>query len=207
LFQDDAALWQGVCRGHRSSINKARRNGVTIEARKIDDESLSEFETLYNETMERNQADPLWWHFPSSYFKNYVNCLGEEKILLFNAQYKGEIIASYLILHEFQTAYYHFGGSRELDFNLRANNLLIYEIALWAKKRGYRWFHLGGGIQPDDGVFRFKSGFSKSQALLFSCGRIHDQNRYTQLCSIKESWDLSRNIPPQQSSFFPAYRR
>jgi hypothetical protein len=205
LHQDLASLWQGICRGHRSSINKARRSGVTVEVAKVDGENLHVFELLYEETMERNQADPLW-RFPASYFKNCIDCLGENRVALFNAKYNGEVIASYLVLHEYQTVYYHFGGSREIDFNLRANNLLIYEIALWAKSKGYRWFHLGGGIEPDDGVFRFKSGFSKDRARLYSYSCIHDQNKYSQLAAMKTAWDLSNKTISKPSHYFPVYR-
>lgn len=205
LLQSETDLWKGVCRGHRSSINKARSIGVTIERRRPDDEGLNTFQEIYNETMKRNKANSQWY-LPPNYFRNCVKCLTESHTSLFNAMYGGQIIASYLILHGFQTAYYHFGGSREEDFKLRANNLLIYEIAIWAKKKGYKWFHLGGGIHPNDGVYRFKAGFSKKQTGLYSSNNIHNQKKYNQICAIKKSWDFSHHIKSIQTNFFPAYK-
>jgi serine/alanine adding enzyme len=205
LNQPEEVLWNGLCRGHRSSINKARRNGVTVEIKEPDEDSLRKFQEIYNETMSRNEAESIW-RLPESYFQNCVKYLGKNNTLLFNALYKENVIASYFIIYGYKTVYYHFGGSQEAEFYLRANNLLIYEIALWAKSNGYRWFHLGGGIKPNDGVFQFKSGFSKNIAPLFSCNLIYNQQEYASLCSKKETWDLSHNAKSTRTFFFPRYR-
>lgn len=154
--------------------------------------------------MDRHNADEIWQLTPE-YFNNCLSCLGKDHIAIFNASYDDQVIASYFVIHGFSTAYYHFGGSHKEAFDLRANNLLIYEIALWAKSMGYRWFHLGGGIEPGDGVYRFKSGFSNTSAHLYSSKIIHIPAIYDQLCQFKNEWNLNRH-ENTRAGFFPAYK-
>lgn len=206
LEQDEAMLWRGLCRGHRSSINKARRHGVQVVREKVAGEALAVFRRLYAETMDRAQASESW-RFPDSYFTNCVGCLGDQRISLFSARLGDETVASYLIIHAYNTVYYHFGGSAEAYFEVRGNNLLLYEIALWAKRQGYRWFHLGGGTSPDDSLYRFKSGFSDMTAMLHSYSKVHDESRYVQLCALKDAWDQAHGTETHKPDFFPAYRR
>ncbi len=202
LRKSNEKLWSEMCRGHRSSVNKARRLGVKISVNDPDKLNLEIFQTLYNETMDRHEADEIWQLTPE-YFNNCVNCLGKEHVKIINAEYEDRVIASYFIIHGYQTAYYHFGGSREEVFSLRANNLLLFEIALWAKSEGYRWFHLGGGIKPDDGVYRFKSGFSATTVPLFSAKTIHIPQTYEYLCQLREDSSYRKKSNPQ---YFPAYK-
>jgi len=115
-------------------------------------------------------------------------------------------VASCLVIHAYETAYYHFGGSSASHFDLRANNLLLFEVALWAKSQGLRWFHLGGGQGPRDSLFRFKAGFSKKAAPLFSYSMIHDSPKYAVLLGMREEYDRRLGIVATQKGFFPAYR-
>jgi hypothetical protein len=206
LRQDETLLWRGLCRGHRSSVNKARRLGVKVVRQPVAGDALTTFQRLYAETMVRTQASE-YWQFPESYFSNCAQCLGHQRVSLFSAMLAGVTVASCLVIHAYNTAYYHFGASAEAYFEARANNLLLYDIALWAKARGYRWFHLGGGHVSDDSLFRFKSGFSRSTVMLCSYSKVHDQETYVQLCRLRDAFDQTHGIASRDSDFFPAYRR
>jgi len=205
LNKTEVELWRGLSRGNQSSINKARQKGVTISREEVSGNALIEFKKLYAETMERQNANQRWI-FPEDYFSNCAEKLGHDHVSLFCAHLNDVIIAEYLILHAYHTAYYHFGGSLEAHFEVRANNLLMYEIALWAKKQGYRWFHLGGGLQNDDSLHKFKSGFSKEETRLYTYSRIFDNKQYSELCSMKNKWDEKEGIISKDTDFFPAYR-
>ncbi len=206
LQKDKDALWKGLSRGNQSSINKSRRLGVEVVREKVSGVPLDDFKRLYMETMARNQATERWL-FPDSYFSSCAACLGEDRISLFSAKLDGITIAQYLIIHAHQTVYYHFGGSSKAYFDMRPNNLLMYEVAMWAKDQGYRWFHLGGGYMPDDSLYRFKSGFSKDNAWLYTYGLVHDEARYARLCEMRDDWDLAHGIIKSENDFFPAYRK
>ena len=205
LTLDKDTLWHGLRKGHRTSVNKARRLGVQVEQEQVADEALAVFRKLYKETMERKQAGEDWL-FPDSYFTNCANCLGDQRISIFSAKVDGVTVASSLIIHAYQTVYYHFAGSSEVYRDYCANNLLLYEVTLWAKAQGYHYFHLGGGYVAGDSLYFFKSGFSNTTAWLYAYKRVHDEKRYTQLCELKNAWNLAQGIQRSVSSFFPGYR-
>jgi serine/alanine adding enzyme len=156
--------------------------------------------------MERNSAGTRWW-FPESYFHNCASCLGEEKISLFSARYQDQTIASFLVMHAYNTLYYHFGGSSEAYFEYRPNNVLMYEIALWGKAQGYGMYHLGGGQRHNDNLYRYKKGFSHDEAYLYTYYRIHNADEYSRLCLLKRQWDREHNIEIHDPGFLPEYRR
>lgn len=205
LTRDEETLWHGLRKGHRASVNKARRLGVQVVREQVADEALAVFRHLYKETMERKQAIEEWL-FPDSYFTNCADCLGDQRISIFSAKVDGVTAASSLIIHAYQTVYYHFAGSSNVYRDYCANNLLLYEVTLWAKARGYRYFHLGGGFVAGDNLYFFKSGFSNTTAWLYAYKQVHDEKRYTQLCELKNAWDLAQGIQRCDSLFFPSYR-
>jgi len=208
LTLSEEELWAGLNRGHRSSINKARKNGVTIDKVICSPGNIRVFNRLYIQTMERNNATERWF-FPDGYFQNCFEQLGVGRISLFFASVNNEIAAAYLLMHDFTNAYYHFGGSDERFYDLRPNNLLMYEIALWLKQQGYLRYHLGGGVSSkvDDSLLRFKSGFSNKKAVLYTYGRIHHRQTYDYLCELKKKHELAKFGIVSGSDYFPLYRR
>lgn len=206
MSEDD--LWRGINRGHRSSINKARREGVVIQKVALDAANLALFNDFYFHTMRRNDAAQRWF-FPENYFQNCIDLLGEERVSLFIAFVNKEPASAYFLIHDFATVYYHFGGSYERFFDQRPNNLLMYEIVLWAKRRGFLSYHLGGGVSSatDDPLFRFKSGFSASRSALYTYGRVHHQATYAELCTLKQKHEQSTSYEVINSDYFPLYRR
>lgn len=201
-------LWKGINRGNKSSINKAKKAGILV--RKVDPvpENFNIFNKLYYMTMERNGASERWF-FPEDYFRNCYELLGQNRVSLFFA-FAGKCVASaYILMHDFSTIYYHFGGSDSRFYDLRPNNLLMYEVMLWAKKQGYMYYHLGGGVtsSPDDNLFRFKAGFSANRSPLYSYCRIHNSQIYEQLCDLKKNYEEKISGKAITSDYFPLYRR
>lgn len=208
LTPGEEALWRGVSRGHRSSIQRARRAGVSVERVAADAVHLAEFERLYALTMQRHRAAERW-RFPDNYFRDCVRLLGPERVSLFLTRVDGAVASAYFLLHDAGIAYYHFGGSDDAFFRLRPNNLLLYETALWAKRDGNRIYHLGGGVTSaeDDNLLRFKSGFGGASATLYTYGRVHDRAAYARLCELKLSHERAMLGRVLDSDYFPLYRR
>jgi len=208
LTPGEEALWQGVSRGHRSSIQRARRAGVSVERVAADAVHLAEFERLYALTMQRHRAAERW-RFPANYFRDCARLLGAARVALFFARVEEAVASAYFLLHDAGIAYYHFGGSDEAYFRLRPNNLLLYETALWAKRGGDRIYHLGGGVtsEEDDNLLRFKSGFGGASATLYTYGRVHDRAAYARLCELKLSHERATLGRSLDSDYFPVYRR
>jgi len=208
LAREETALWQAVSRGHRSSIQRARRAGVGVERVALDAQNFAEFERLYAMTMARHGAADRWY-FPEGYFRTCARLLGPDRVALFFARVDGALASAYLLLHDSGIAYYHFGGSDDAFFHLRPNNLLLHETALWARRAGDRIYHLGGGVtaREDDSLLRFKSGFGGSAATLCTYGRVHDRASYDRLCELKLAHERAALGTTLESDYFPLYRR
>ena len=202
------ALWKALNRGHRSGVNKALRSGVRVERVEPDDGWLAEFNRLYYHTMRRNEASERWF-FPEDYFRNCRDCLGRERVSLFVAKVGEEVAAMYFAMHDFSTIYYHFGASDERFFDMRPNNLLMYEVARWGQEKGFRWYHLGGGVNAaeNDPLFRYKAGFSPKRATLYTYGRVHHRATYDRLCLLKRIHEKTTSGAEIESDYFPLYRR
>ena len=75
----------------------------------------------------------------------------------------------------------------------------------WAKERGNRLMHLGGGVAgAQDKLFDFKTGFSKLRSPFYTWRLVSDPEVYARLC---QKWELATGKtanPPDL--FFPAYR-
>lgn len=201
-------LWSEISNAHRRNILKAKQRGVLIEKVALDSKNCAIFKQLYYRTMNRHQAQRRWF-FPENYFSNCIKCLGDKRVSLFMAYIKDKPISAYLLIHDFKTVYYHFGGSDAKYYQQKPNNLLIYEIALWAKRKGFQYFHLGGGVtsSENDSLFMFKSGFSSDRGTLYSYRIIHNQSLYKRMCNLKKQYDLNNKGKLSNSSYFPYYRQ
>ena len=206
LRKDEPTLYRELTKHHRRNLDKARRLGVVAEPGPADTAGLALFETLYAETMGRVGASARWT-FGESYFCEFVGGLGPDRVSLFHAKREDRILASAMVLRGGDTVYYHLSGSCEEGLLLRANYALIYELALWSKRQGCRRLLLGGGAEPDDGLFRFKAGFSGDRAWFYTANVTYEPRLYRQLCAARDEWDRVQGREPEPSDFFPGYRR
>lgn len=181
----------------RNMIRKAIKNRVEIK--KIDkDESIKDFLSIYNSTMNRNDAAD-YYYFNETYFEETFQLLNPN-IHMFGAYVEGEIIAATLIFTYGDFMHYHLSGALREHLSLGANNLLLYEIAEWGRKQGFESFHLGGGYSGnEDGLYRFKKSFSKLEPLNFYIGKkIHNPHVYKELVNEKGI--------TEDNGYFPLYR-
>ena len=84
--------------------------------------------------------------------------------------------------------------------------MMLHFVSLWAKERGNKKFHLGGGVgASEDNLFFFKSGFSKLRADYYTWRIIFDREMYD---AAEAQWkDLAKVPPDDISQFFPSYRK
>ncbi|MDI6704136.1 MAG: GNAT family N-acetyltransferase [bacterium] len=197
-------IWRDVDRDNRRKINKARRNGITVHFER-NLESVMHFYEMYAETMKRKEARPEYI-FSKSFFYHVFKLL-EGKATLAVARYRGEDIASILHLHLSDFVHAFLACSNSDYIKLHPNNLLFYESIMWAKREGYRIYNLGGGMKKNDSLFFFKSAFSKSTLPFHIYTKIHDEDRYQELCKermrYRERMGEERELRPD---YFPLYR-
>lgn len=202
------SIWSGLSRGQKSSVNRAKRAKVQVSVEPINPGSLEIFSRLYLQTMQRHGAAQKWY-FPDNYFTNCVSNLGCDRVSLMFARVGDRVVAAHMVLHGFNAAYYHFGGSDEAYHEYHAGSLLIFESAIWAARQGYQHYFLGGGVTaaPDDKLYRFKAGFSRESRSLFSYGRILNTEVYEELVRLKRVYEIAQDGCASESNYFPLYRR
>jgi hypothetical protein len=206
LAKGEKEIWQGFSKGNKSSIKKAKREGVHIK-RVASQECLKDFYRLYVSTMRRNEADEFYY-FSLEFFENLFGRL-KENISLFAASFEGRIISAGIFLHCGEYMHYYFSGSDETYLRLCPNNLLLYEAICWAKSEGFKVFNLGGGFHNggDDSLFAFKSSFSSQRVEFYTYSRIHDQKIYDTLCKAHAKFNKIEFSSIEQDAYFPLYRK
>lgn len=182
---------------NRNMIRKAKKNGIVI--REIDkDENMDDFLSIYYSTMKRNDATS-YYYFKEEYFKEAFKLL-DSNLHLFGAYIEGKMISASLIFTYGDFMHYHLSGTLKEYLSLGANNLLLFEVAEWGRKRGVKSLHLGGGYSGnEDSLYKFKKSFSKLEPLKFYIGKkIHNPKLYKKLV-------IEKNIT-EDNGFFPLYR-
>jgi hypothetical protein len=84
--------------------------------------------------------------------------------------------------------------------------LRIDFLRRWAKSRGNRVFHLGGGVGgSEDSLFRFKAGFSQQRHPFHTWRMVADETVYRRLV---KRWESRHGAEADGlDGFFPAYRK
>lgn len=175
---------------NRNMIRKAKKNGVTIARKEIED--FEEFIRMYDETMKKNGADQ-YYSFQKKYFES-LRAL-KENACIFYALFENQPISGSIIYYNDLFMHYHLSGSYTEFRKYSPSNLLLYEVACWASEKGIKRFHLGGGMSPDDSLFGFKKQFNKNGRSPFVVGRtIFDIESYNELLQIRKGIDPEFDI-------------
>ena len=162
---------------NRNMVRKAVKNGVSIVREPID--KYQQFIPLYEETMAKDGAEQ-YYYFSEKYFNKQAKL--KDNACIFYAILEGKPISAAVMFYNEQYMHYHLAGSHTESRKYSPGNLLLYEAACWASKRGIKKFHLGGGIIEDDSLFGFKKQFNKNGRLEFYIGRtVFDKSKFDYL--------------------------
>lgn len=101
-----------------------------------------------------------------------------------------------------EVAYYHLGAHSELGYELRSSFGLFWAALEHFAGLGLRWLDLGAGAglkrDGEDGLTRFKRGWSTGTRTVYFCGRVFDRDRYGEILRAKGC---------SPNGYFPAYRQ
>jgi len=204
LSRSEAETWGSYKRTLRQAVRRILSLGVTTTS---DPEwkYRDDFVHLYYRTMNRNDAAPFYL-FPSQYFRKLQEALGSHGSLIV-ARYADEVIAAALLIEYAGIVNVHLLATDDRFVHWSPSKLIIHEAQVWARARGNRFLHLGGGrsSKEDDALFRFKALFS-NVFYPFHTGRwILNQEAYDILTveRQKQSKRLGRQLAERH---FPAYR-
>jgi hypothetical protein len=196
-------LWRQTRSGHRSEINKMRRNGYVPEMVSVQ-EYLPTFEMIYAQTMQRVGATEQYL-FPHDYFLGLHEALGE-RLHLCVVRIEGEIACAALFSECCGIVQYHLSGVRNEFVSYHPAKILLDYVRGWAKARGNRLLHMGGGVGGRrDSLFEFKAGFSELYVPFYTWRVIADPVLYALLV---RAWRCRSQAEVESlEGFFPAYRK
>ncbi len=185
--QEEEDIWKSqIISKNRNMIRKAEKNGLVFKA---DDTfaSLPEFIALYNQTMQRLNAENFYF-FSESYYKNFLSQLGQSSFLG-TVYFKGKLICAALFMFYGIYGHYHLEGSDPLYAAFGANNFLLWHSALELKRRGVKQFHLGGGSDAaeDNSLLKFKKAFSGCKSDFYIGRSIFHTSAYETIC---KEWEI-----------------
>jgi hypothetical protein len=200
---NDSDFRQGINKHVWKKIRKAQKSGVKV----IEDtngEFYEDFVRLYQGTMAFKEA-AQFYYFNDGFFSQ-LNGLLRDQSLLFVATYEGKMIGGLLMLFGDSFAYNYLSCSDRKYHALGINDVLQFAALNWAYRNGKRQYLLGGGLNGEDSVFRFKAKFSPTTKGFYLGKRIHLPQVYDRLCEQKMCEEGSSRADFYSRSWFPLYR-
>lgn len=143
----------------RYNIRLANRKGVTCKV--YGKERLSDFCSLMEETKERDGFDMR----TEGYFARMMDSLGEH-CRLYLCEYQGQALSGAICVQYGGRTTYLYGASTSVHREVMPNYLMQWEMIRWAVEGGCRIYDFGGvphwydPDHPNNGVYRFKTGFN-----------------------------------------------
>jgi len=174
----------------KRAINMVRTTSIDLKA------YAAEWGQLYAALGERHQFGQAH-AFPASSFDALADIPGVETIGGFC---DGQMVSCHIWIRDRDTVHSHLAASSPLGYCRRAayavNDASVRYFA------DARIINFGGGAGlndvSDNGLARFKKGFSNAVAPSYICGAVLDAKAYAALSSAR--------APASASGFFPAYR-
>lgn len=163
LTKSEEDLLKAMHSKTRYNLKIAQKHGVIIK----EDDSQEAFDAYLRLTRETTSRQGFYAH-NETYHKTMWDILHSAGIAhLFTASHNGEILTAWVIFTFHDTIYYPYGASSRDHREVMAPTLMLWEIAKWAKTKGYKAFDLWGAMGPNPdpndpwfGFHRFKQGFT-----------------------------------------------
>lgn len=163
----------------KRALKKANKSGLKTNVFRGEDMPSERFKSLYKQTMHRVNSIPYLF-FDNLYFEDLFRL---PNLDLITVEYQDIIIASAVCFYSPNYYHYHLGASDEAYLNMRPNNLIFDQMVKTGKAQQCKYLHLGGGNSGDenDGLYRFKKGFSKLETDFHIGKKIHNDMIYNKI--------------------------
>jgi hypothetical protein len=205
---DTETAWSDLAGTCRTRIRKALKNGYTGDVRQASAQDLaqgSDYRRLYEQTMSRLEAAPVYF-FGDDYYRELLDGLGTKLLLAEVRNSDGVPVSTALLMRHEDLLHYHLTGSSREDVRMGTNNLMIWTGTKFAAEQGLRGFHLGGGQDQRDSLFRFKHTFGGRELEYGISGLIVDHEVYRAHVESRAKECETTSDALLASNFFPAYR-
>lgn len=193
-------LWSQMRRNHRVDITRAGELGYRARM-DASAESFETFKRLYRETMARRGA-ATFYCFDDEYFERLVRALGDRQHLCI-VEGGGQTVAAGIFVETDGIVEAHLVGTDMASRAIQPTKLMFHYVSLWARDRGARALHLGGGVGASaDSLLRFKAGFSPLRLPFASVRAVIDEAEYD-----RRVGELDKDLDPMdRTGYFPRYR-
>jgi len=160
------------------NYRKALRAGLSC----VSLPDCAEIVKIYRKAMQRIGADD-YYYFSDSYFSALQDMPPESRFFAGIKNSDGSLIAGGIFLQDSVATHYHLGASVAEARELQPDAFMLFEAARLAAADGSKLLHLGGGLSlaDDDGLYRFKSGFSQKRHDFYIARKIHRQELYDEI--------------------------
>lgn len=205
---DSDSAWRGMAGTCRTRIRKAIKNGYTGAVRPTTARDLApdgDFRSLYEWTMERLKAAPAYF-FNGDYYGELLDGLGSNLLVVEVQDGPGTVVSAALLMRHGERLHYHLAGSNVDGMQMGSNNLMLWTAMDYAAVQGLRQFHLGGGLQGRDDLFRFKSKFGGREGEYAVSGLVVDDVPYQAHTRDRARESDVSTEALLASNYFPAYR-
>ncbi len=193
LAQEPASF---VSRHHLRNARKALGR-VQVSACREPAQHADEWVRLYANLVKRHRIRGLAAFSRGSFHKQ----LQTPGLVLLQARAAGETIGMQLWLPTERVGYYHLGAYRPRGYEMGASFALFWHAIQFFRAAGLRWLSLGAGAgavaSDQDGLTRFKRGWSTDTRPAYLCGRIFQPARYAA---------IEQELGYSGSDYFPSYR-
>ena len=167
----------------KNMLRSASKNTYAVISK--DKKDFNEFKKIYINLMIEKDAEKENF-FSKSYFDNLFTLIKNNGFMSVIRSKNSEILAIGVFLNGKNSCHYHLSASKNHKLP-GVNNYLIYNAALYAKKKNLQILHLGGGNQniQNDNLFKFKNTMSTNNHKYYIGKRINNIKIYNEL---KNAW-------------------
>jgi hypothetical protein len=185
-----------VAAHHQRNAHKALKM-IAVEVCTEPIKYLDNWSALYNDLIKRHNITGIT-KFSADAFAKQLSTPG---IVTFQAKLGDTTVGMLLWYVQGDVAYYHLGAYSPEGYKLNASFALFWTLLGYFANEGLQWLSLGAGAgtqeDTNDGLTRFKRGWSTGTQTAYFCGRIFDRKKYQEIVE-------ARGI--STTNFFPAYR-
>lgn len=185
-----------VCRKHRSKVRKAFQL-VKVDVCNRPADIAGDWVRLYSRLIERHCIQGIAAFSPEA----LVNMLEVPGLVALKATIESEVVCVLLIYVQGYVAYPHLQASSEAGYGACASYAAFWTAMKVLAGQGVRWLDLGAGAgahgNQNDGLNRFKQGWSSDTRQVYLCGRIFRPDAYARLVAERGAG---------VDDYFPAYR-
>ncbi len=185
-----------ISKGHLYMVRKSLKQ-MEVEVCLEPARYLEDWIKLYDGLINRHNITGIRRFSPQS-FSVQLQIPGT---ILFIGRKDGEIIGADLIIQQDDVAYAHLGAYSPLGYKLGASYATVWTAIQYLADNGIKYLDIGGvsGIQNnhENGLVKYKAGWSNVRRSAYLCGNILDENKYQRICQ-------QRNLT--EGEYFPLYR-